>query len=191
MPAPVLLKVLTLSVPAVEMTPLPTSLIAPVDVRLSDAPPVVLTVPLIVTAPVLVTVAVPPPDCASVAIVSGALFAKVTFPVLVFVAFNPPTAFAPLRIRPPTEDVTSVPVVLTVPAPDSVIVPDEVSAMFPPPAFWAPAMLIGVMSFKANPPDVNDARIGMEFALASKTVPLVLPVRLPVLRVVDPLWVTA
>src|SRR5207302_7761477 len=125
---------LVVSVPVVLTKPAPPSLSAPEPVRVTAPPPPAVTDPVSASAPVLFTVTLPPPLSLILVSVSGAaVFVRLTFPLVVFVALKLPTVLAPFSAVPPTELVdNSAP--LIVPAPDSLTAPELVKLTWPPPA---------------------------------------------------------
>src|SRR5438309_1835547 len=93
--------------------------------------------------PVLLIVAVPPlisfrPVTDKVV----AVFVRLMLPLVVLVALNPPTVLAPLSVWPVAEVVVRVPVVLNLPAPDSVIVLAATAVTLPEALLTVPAMVM-------------------------------------------------
>src|SRR5262245_21754211 len=124
------------SVPVVEIAPAPLSFSVPPAVSVT-APAPGLTAPVRFIAPVLLTDTLPPASLIPVT-VKAPVFVRATSPATVFVALNAPTAFAPLRIVPPEDEVVSAPVVEINPAPLSLSAPLAVSATAPAPALTGP-----------------------------------------------------
>jgi len=122
------------NVPVVLTRPTPVSLKMPVELRLTLPPKFAETVPVKVRAPVFETMMLPPPLSVMVVKISGLdVLIREMLPEVVLTAVNVPTALAPFNTVPLADRVSSVPVVLIRPGPDSRMFAVDLRVTLPPP----------------------------------------------------------